>query len=208
MKALVVLGGREIAFKEKALKADLVICADSGADYAKNQGIVPDVIIGDMDSVSEEALAFFQRKKTEIIKLPVEKNSTDGEIAVEFAKEKNADEMDIVCAEGSIDHYLGNLGLLIYAKELGIEAWLETSDMTACAVRGEIKLKGERGTRVSVMPADGDVVILERHGLYYELLEPTRIKSGQTLGLGNHMTGDECTIEVLEGTAFVFVEKR
>ena len=30
---------------------------------------------------------------------------------------------------------------------------------------------------------------------------------GDTLGLGNHMTDDECVIEVLKGTAFIFVER-
>ncbi len=207
MEALIVLGGKEEAFKTKAEEADIVICADSGADYAMRQSVTPDVIIGDMDSISEKALTKFQNDGVKIIKLPIEKDKTDGEVAVDYAKEIGAGEIYIVCAEGSIDHYLGNLGLLLYAKEIGMPAWLETHDMMVRAGAGKVKVLGEKGTRVSVMPAGSEILVLERHGLYYELNEPTRIKAGQTLGLGNHMTGEECTIEVLEGTAYVFVEK-
>ena len=47
------------------LKAELelcyvIICADSGLRHAKAVGIIPDIIIGDFDSVNEELLNLYK----------------------------------------------------------------------------------------------------------------------------------------------------
>ena len=89
---------------------------------------------------------------------------------------------------------------------MGANAELVTHDMTVCAVSSEIKLCGKKGDRVSVMPAEGDIVVERTHGLYYEIEKPLAIAFGQTIGLGNHMTGEACRISMKEGTAFVFKE--
>ena len=57
---------------------DLVICADGGLEIAKKLGISPDIPIGDYDSMQLP-----QNQK--IIKLPMEKNMTDSEAAIDFA---------------------------------------------------------------------------------------------------------------------------
>ena len=207
MQALLVLGGDEIPLGEYAKEADIIICADSGADSAVRQKIIPDVLIGDMDSISRETLFSLKKREVKIIEHPIEKDKTDAEISLDYVKQIGASKVRLVCVEGSIDHYMGNLYLLLYAKKIGLKAYLETSDMTVYAVSEEFSFKGESGKRVSVLPADGEITILEPSGLYYALNSPTQILPGQTLGLGNHMTGDECTINILKGTAFVFLEK-
>ena len=58
---LVVAGGeiRDMAFlrsKLSELKPAEIICADSGAEYLHAIGLVPNVIIGDMDSLSHGML--------------------------------------------------------------------------------------------------------------------------------------------------------
>ena len=207
MHALLVLGGREMPIKGFAKASDIILCADSGADCALKQGIVPDVLLGDMDSISDEAFKALQDKCIKTIKFPAEKDKTDGEISLDYAKEIGADTVDMVCVEGSIDHYLGNLYLLMYAKKIGLKAKLITEDMTVWASAGKEVIAATKGTRVSVLPADGEITVLEPSGLYYPLLKPQKIMPGDTLGLGNHMTDNECVIEVLEGTAFIFVER-
>lgn len=37
-------------------KADLIICADGGANNADKLGVVPDYVIGDMDSAEKDIL--------------------------------------------------------------------------------------------------------------------------------------------------------
>ena len=207
MHALLVLGGREMPMKEFAEASDIILCADSGADSALKQGIMPDVVLGDMDSISEEAFITLQDAGIKTIRFPAEKDKTDGEISLDYAKEIGAEAVDMICVEGSIDHYLGNLYLLMYARKIGIAAKLITEDMTVWASGGKEVICAKEGTRVSVLPADGEITVLEPSGLYYPLLKPQKIMPGDTLGLGNHMTGEQSIIEVLEGTAFIFVER-
>jgi len=207
MHALLVLGGKEIPFKALSEKADIIICADSGADYARNQEITPDVVMGDMDSVSGSTLKSFNEKGVKIITHPAEKDKTDGEIAVDYAKQMDAVHLDIVCVQGSIDHALGNLYLLIYAKNIGLNAKIITDDMIVYAADGDIALTGEKGTRVSILPADGNIEVKRTSGLYYEIEKPLGIAFGKTIGLGNHMTGAMCKITISKGTAFVIIER-
>jgi len=49
---------------------DYVLCADRGADYAFKMGIVPDCIIGDMDSISPEVWEYYSSCQVEFKKLP------------------------------------------------------------------------------------------------------------------------------------------
>ncbi len=55
------------------------IAADGGLKWIQALRIVPDLIIGDMDSITEEALLarFDGHKRNPIKKLPIEKDDTD-----------------------------------------------------------------------------------------------------------------------------------
>ena len=64
MRTIIFTNGeyKNKAFYEGYLKkftADYVICADGGANYARELNIKPDMIIGDMDSITAETRAFF-----------------------------------------------------------------------------------------------------------------------------------------------------
>ena len=97
---MLVLGGRERPIKKFAEASDIILCADSGADSALKQGIMPDVLLGDMDSISDKAFKALQDEGIKIIKFPAEKDKTDGEISLDYAKEIGADTVDMVCVEG------------------------------------------------------------------------------------------------------------
>ena len=62
---------------------DFIICADGGYNHAKNMNIKPDILIGDMDSVTD-----FMHD-VEVLKYPTDKDFTDGELCIKYAKEKN-----------------------------------------------------------------------------------------------------------------------
>lgn len=59
-----------------------IICADGGANYAYKLGIVPDLIIGDLDSINKDVLSYFKSKKVEIITVPSKKDYTDFEVVL------------------------------------------------------------------------------------------------------------------------------
>ena len=91
---------------------DYIICADSGYKYAKRLGCRIDAVMGDFDSCSIDDVDF----KDAVI-YPCEKDFTDCEIAMDYAIEKGADEIVLVCAKGGrSDHFLANILLKTLLK--------------------------------------------------------------------------------------------
>lgn len=97
---------------------DLLLCADRGTDYALSYGLVPDFVMGDMDSIDPKTLKSIN--KNNILTAPHEKDYTDTHLAVKKAIEKGCDRIDILCATGlRSDHALANIRLLLYIDKCG-----------------------------------------------------------------------------------------
>ena len=99
---VVIAGGEEP--KGKALQfiqeADYIICADSGADFCYKNKIVPQRIIGDLDSISSEAINWFTTQNVKFSVYPKEKDYTDTDLALNWCIEQNADQIVLVGALG------------------------------------------------------------------------------------------------------------
>ena len=95
-------------------KPDAVIAADAGMEYLYRSHRVPDVIVGDFDSVGTEALAYFKTLPgVAIQKLIPEKDDTDTESAIRLAIRRGAERITLLGATGTrLDHVLGNIELL------------------------------------------------------------------------------------------------
>ena len=108
MKALIV-GNRPLSSKVIELAKDkLVVAADAGADRLLKYNIMPDAVIGDLDSISDKT----STKLEEWIVSNKNIQKTDLEKAVEYAFKKGATEIQIIgWSGGRIDHTLGALGL-------------------------------------------------------------------------------------------------
>src|SRR5919112_6773528 len=63
-------------------RADLVVAADGGTRYALAAGIVPDLIVGDMDSLGEDLAQEMEARGAELERHPVKKDKMDGHLAV------------------------------------------------------------------------------------------------------------------------------
>ncbi|SHH37085.1 thiamine diphosphokinase [Thermosipho atlanticus] len=111
MKASIVLNG---ASKElNILNSDLIIAVDGGANLLKDKGILPHVIIGDLDSIDKKTLDYFKTKNIKILKFPVEKDEIDCELAIKYAIDIGADEIEILNFDGErLDMILALFGLM------------------------------------------------------------------------------------------------
>ena len=113
MKALILVNGELyqpdiLRSRIKAEKFDLVIGADGGTRHANVLGVNPDAIIGDMDSLSESDRLVFKNAK--FISYPAEKDETDLELAILYAREKGADEIVMVGVMGGrMDMTISNI---------------------------------------------------------------------------------------------------
>src|SRR5574344_646454 len=92
-----------------------VICADAG--YTLIGDKKPIAVIGDFDSLKNIPT------DTPVVTYPAEKNETDGQLALDYAKSHGYGFVRIYGALGGrIDHILGNIGLLAYCKDIGLDA--------------------------------------------------------------------------------------
>ena len=93
---------------------DVCMAADSGMNFFYRNRICPDVIVGDFDSVSSEALEYFKTiPDIEWKVLNPVKDDTDTESAIRLAIEQGAERITLLGATGTrLDHVLGNIELL------------------------------------------------------------------------------------------------
>ncbi|HRE41630.1 MAG TPA: thiamine diphosphokinase [Ignavibacteria bacterium] len=113
--AVIFLNGKEpdikIINKILSKKSLTIISADGATDYLYKHSIIPDVIIGDMDSISPKTYRYFKSINTNILKL-TEQETTDYEKALNFAK-KSGFKNIFVCGAVSnrIDHTFNNFSV-------------------------------------------------------------------------------------------------
>ena len=92
MKHVLIVGSGEDFKLEKvksiALQSQLIIAGDGGANVLFKIGICPDILIGDMDSISSQVLDGIS-KKCEIFKYPQEKDFSDLQLCIKKALEYN-----------------------------------------------------------------------------------------------------------------------
>jgi thiamine pyrophosphokinase len=145
-----------------------LICADGGADTALKMDLVPDAIIGDLDSISSRALKnFIPIKKTKIIRLK-RQNDTDVEKCLKYAINKNFKEVMLTGVTGNrLDHTICNLGIVLkFLDQIIISLVAEDSFLKP--YKGSIELKSAIGETISIYGFDKKTKISSK-GLKYEL---------------------------------------
>lgn len=112
MKAFIYTGGTILpqGITERPKAGDLCIAADGGYQNAERLGVRVDVLLGDFDTLGEPKDV---DERTEILRVPAEKDFTDTQLAVETAMERGADDIVIIGGLGGrLDHTLSNLAIL------------------------------------------------------------------------------------------------
>lgn len=174
---------------------DLVICADRGLLLAREAGLTPTVLVGDLDSLPEgEALP------PEVRRFPVAKDASDLEIALEEAARRGAAECEILGALGGRwDHSLFNLvAVLERAAELGLPALLAAPGLEVRRLgEGVHALRGRRGWTLSLLPLEREAV-LSLEGVAFPLREQA-LRRASTRGLSNAVQADPAAVRVLRG---------
>lgn len=193
MNVAIILKSPELNCKVLEKK---VIFADAGYKFKEllKDKIVLGVV-GDFDSLGGAP------NGENIVKLEVEKNFTDGEKAVRFAKECGAEEITIYGAfGGKIEHVLGNIALLKIARNIGLKAKIVDENTTMQLVDGVSELKVKKGANVSLIPYGGNCTFIKSKGLYYPL-DGLTLTPEDTRGISNVALEQDLTLEILSGQA-------
>lgn len=173
----------------------LIVCCDGGADTYIEKGGVPDIIIGDGDSLSEANRARF----AEIIRYEADQQTNDQTKAVKHLLDKGLHRIAIVAATGKRDdHTLGNIALLAEYLRWGAEVRSYTDYGVFIPCRGTTTLQCKPRAQVSIFNISA--LNLRAEGLAYPLYDFTALWQG-TL---NEATSDRFTIHA-EGEYIVYV---
>lgn len=199
MRAVIFAGGSisDYGYTAGLLRDDdLIIAADSGYDHLKKMGIVPDIMIGDMDSVKSRP------NGTQIIRLNVMKDETDTEAAARTAAARGADELLILGGIGSrADHSAANVLLLKRLADMRVSACIVNENNEIYYLEGRLTLPGKKGDLISILPlCELEGVVTS--GLFYALDGDT-LHFGSSRGISNVMTDDSCTVSAEAGCALV-----
>jgi len=181
--------------------ADQVIAADG---HALAWGHIPDVVIGDFDSLDEESRRTLEAAGSRFITHPARKDETDLELALRHAASLHPRRVTILGAWGDRpDHTLANLLLLAHPDFAGLDLWLVAHQQEICLVRHEVTLEGRPGDLVSLTPIGGDAVGVTTEYLEYPLRDET-LHLGQSKGVSNVMTAKRASIRLREGLLLCF----
>ena len=206
MTGIIVCSGSitDYALIEKYFeKADLIICADGGANHLRKLGKLPDILVGDFDSISEGDLDLLLAANVEIVRFPSEKDATDTQLAVQLAMDRGCDEVILLGAAGTrLDHTLAIVFLLRMLLEAGVAGILADEHNEIRMINKSMKLTKEKDVRISLVPVGGKVTGVTTEGMYYPLTDAT-LEFGTTWGVSNEFAEETASVSIKEGLLLV-----
>lgn len=207
MKALIISNGdlNDIEITSYFQNADIVICADGGARHLFNENLVPDIIIGDLDSLDAEVLNRFQGVGVELQKHPTHKDKSDTELSIEYAIEKGANDIVLLGAIGSrLDHSMANIMMLYKLINQNINVTIIDSHNEVFITKDLLRLSNKEGHFVSIIPLIDSKVTLR--GFEYDT-NSVVFNIGSTLGISNVVKDEVGLVKVEEGICLVIRSK-
>ncbi len=205
MKKCYIVGGGnfhpEIFPKNKINNDDLIIAADSGYEYLKQMNIIPDLCIGDFDSLG------YIPDNCPILKLPEEKDDTDISAAIKEGFKKNYKEFELygVLGGSRISHSVANIQLLLMTEKMGGHARIIDKNITIYSLSdGTYNYSDKEKGNISVMSLTEKIKV-EETGLKYYF--NGYMENSFPLGVSNRFVGRNSQIKVSEGTALIIIEK-
>lgn len=205
MKAVVVAHGNALpSDRAHAAGADLLIAADGGALLCSRWDLLPQLVVGDLDSLGEARAEELAQAGARVIAYPADKDESDTELAVRSALEAGADEIVLVAALGGerLDHELANV-LLVADPRLGGRIRAVRGETTVSAVHagGSRRLAGGPGDIVTLLPI-GDASGVVTEGLRYPL-RGDLLRAGAARGLSNVVERAGATVALAQGVLIV-----
>lgn len=215
-RCLILTGGKlDLAFARSFLekeKFNKLIAVDGGLKAAKELKLIPDYIVGDFDSVSNEIREEF-RKYPYIVweQHKPEKNETDTELARNLALKLSCDEIVFLGATGGrIDHMIGNIHALKTCLERGIAACIVDAQNRLRLIDAPFRLKkaDQWGKYISFAPYTEEVTGITLSGFRYPLKGKT-IYRGEEVGLciSNEITDEIAQVSLKDGI-LICIESR
>ncbi|MFX4263603.1 thiamine diphosphokinase [Pelotomaculum propionicicum] len=195
-------------YRRRAGQFKKTVCADGGAGRARELGIIPDWIVGDMDSIREHDRRFMEEAGVSFELHPSEKDSTDTQIALELVEREGGRDIVVWGGTGSrLDHNLSNIFSASSFIDRGIDIVFESPDLTVYFVKKQLVVPGLPGDTVSLIALDNRVSGVDLSGFKYPLDKATLEISWQW-AVSNIITGESPVVRLDSGILAVFHYKK
>jgi thiamine pyrophosphokinase len=176
-----------------------IICADGGANSAIKLGIIPDFIIGDLDSITPTVSKYFNGK-SKFIKYK-RQNDTDVEKCLKFVIKEKFDEVILLGVTGDrLDHTICNLGIVLkFYKRIKLSLTAENSYLIPADK--SLTIKSKKGETISIYAFDKKTKITSK-GLKYQL-KNTALPFGVRESTSNVSTSSVVKLSIRGGIIFI-----
>lgn len=178
------------------------IAVDAGAEWFRARDIVPNLAIGDFDSISADTLAWLETVGVVRVQVSTDKEESDLELALQECERRDITSALVLGALGGrLDHQLAVLGAL--TKSSIPDLRLTSPDQTVQLLRTRQEATvPEPGTVFSVItPQTATVSII---GARWPLAH-VELTSLSAHGLSNESIGNNTRITVHSGAAFLII---
>jgi thiamine pyrophosphokinase len=185
--------------------SDRIFCADGGTCHALALELIPDAIIGDLDSLDSKLVDQMKLKGVTIHQHPAHKDETDLELALQLAIAENPDEILLVTALGGrLDQMLANIMLLTRPEYASTSIILLDGPYRARLLRSHqsLVIDGRLGDTLSLVPLTPTVSGVSLSGVGWPL-EQTTLSMGSTLTISNTFTNSQVTVQIGQGLVLV-----
>ena len=177
-------------------KANCIVACDGAADTLLDKGYIPDIILGDLDSISEDSKKKFENSIIEIY----DQSQNDLRKAFNYAIEHNIHDISIIGASGKReDHMIGNIFSLLDYKDLNIKLFTDTGFFSC--IHDEQTIDSFKGQQVSIFSADSTIKITSTN-LKYNFNNTSL--SYIYLGTLNESTSCNFKLKISHGSLLVF----
>ena len=186
--------------------ADAVLAADGGAGICLEAGVVPDAVVGDLDSLDPEVMRVLKGLRVPIHRHPEHKDESDLDLALTLAHERGADDVVVTGVTGGrLDHTLAALGVL--GEHASLRPKVVDRDRCGWVLdkrgRSSLELAGT-GATVSVFAMGGSARVRSR-GLRWAL-DGVPLGQYSARGVSNEIEDDTATLRMRSGTLLVLSE--
>jgi thiamine pyrophosphokinase len=204
-----IFANGEMTYRHVNLKMHTkIIAADGGAHHCLNLEIIPQVVIGDFDSLTPEELRSLENAGAQLIRYPVFKNETDLELALIYAIEHGATEITLFgLLGGRWDMSFANILLLASPRFEGIQFRVIHGNFEMFILRGgeTLTLTGNPDDSVSVIPLGTHAEGITYTGLEWGLTKES-LSFGSPKGVSNRIVNREAQINLDSGVLLVTIQ--
>lgn len=185
-------------------QSPFVVAVDGGARIAQHFALTIDLLIGDMDSLTDDEFQTIVDSGAEIQRHPPEKDLTDLELALVTVAERDYDSIRIIGGLGGrIDQTLANIYLLTLPELEGCDVQIVAGKQSIYLLKsGTHTLHGAKDDTISLIPIGGAVRGIHTENLYYPLNNDI-LDFGHARGISNVMTADTATLTIGAGNLLV-----